>query len=175
MLILIPGWNFYFFLSIFWICNTTVSWHPLFLLRSQPILFGVPLYMTSQFYLLLSRFFFFVLDFQHFDAEMSAVEILLFILQKFLKLFGCTGWCFDLIYDIFDHYFSQYIFLVLSLLLHVLSLWIYCNGIYGILHSSASLTMLKPLTVRHNKLWKILKEIGIPYYLTCLLRKHYAG
>ena len=22
----------------------------------------------------------------------------------------------------------------------------------------------------HNKLWKILKERGIPYYLTCLLR-----
>ena len=24
--------------------------------------------------------------------------------------------------------------------------------------------------VDHNKLWKILKEIGIPYHLTCLLR-----
>ena len=27
----------------------------------------------------------------------------------------------------------------------------------------------------HNKLWKILKEIGIPEYLTCLLRNLYAG
>ena len=27
----------------------------------------------------------------------------------------------------------------------------------------------------HNKLWKILKEMGIPDYLTCLLRKLYAG
>jgi len=27
--------------------------------------------------------------------------------------------------------------------------------------TSASLTMLKPLTVDHNKLWKILKEMGI--------------
>ena len=27
----------------------------------------------------------------------------------------------------------------------------------------------------HNKLWKILKEIGIPDYLTYLLRKLYAG
>ena len=27
----------------------------------------------------------------------------------------------------------------------------------------------------HNKLWKILKEIGIPDYLTCLLRNLYAG
>ena len=27
----------------------------------------------------------------------------------------------------------------------------------------------------HNKLWKILKEMGIPYQLTCLLRNLYAG
>ena len=27
----------------------------------------------------------------------------------------------------------------------------------------------------HNKLWKILKEMGIPGHLTCLLRKLYAG
>ena len=31
------------------------------------------------------------------------------------------------------------------------------------------------LCVDHNKLWKILKEIGIPDYLTCLLRNLYAG
>ena len=29
--------------------------------------------------------------------------------------------------------------------------------------------------VDHNKLWKILKEMGIPGHLTCLLRKLYAG
>ena len=29
--------------------------------------------------------------------------------------------------------------------------------------------------VDHNKLWKILKEIGIPDHLTCLLRYLYAG
>ena len=29
--------------------------------------------------------------------------------------------------------------------------------------------------VDHNKLWKILKELGIPDYLTCLLRNLYAG
>ena len=29
--------------------------------------------------------------------------------------------------------------------------------------------------VDHNKLWKILKEIGIPDHLTCLLRHVYAG
>ena len=28
--------------------------------------------------------------------------------------------------------------------------------------------------VDHNKLWKILKEMGIPYQLTCLLRNLYA-
>ena len=27
----------------------------------------------------------------------------------------------------------------------------------------------------HNKLWKILKEMGIPYQLTCLFRNLYAG
>ena len=29
--------------------------------------------------------------------------------------------------------------------------------------------------VDHNKLWKILEEMGIPDYLTCLLRNLYAG
>ena len=28
--------------------------------------------------------------------------------------------------------------------------------------------------VDHNKLWKILEEMGIPYHLTCLLRNLYA-
>ena len=29
--------------------------------------------------------------------------------------------------------------------------------------------------VDHHKLWKILKEMGIPDHLTCLLRNPYAG
>ena len=29
--------------------------------------------------------------------------------------------------------------------------------------------------VDHNKLWKILKEVGIPDHLTCLWRNLYAG
>ena len=29
--------------------------------------------------------------------------------------------------------------------------------------------------VDHNKLWKILKEMGLTDYLTCLLRNLYAG
>ena len=39
-----------------------------------------------------------------------------------------------------------------------------------------ALTTLKLLDcVDHNKLWKTLKEMGIPGHLTCLLRKPYAG
>ena len=41
---------------------------------------------------------------------------------------------------------------------------------------SALLTMQKPFDcVDHNKLWKILKEMGIPDHLTCLLRNLYEG
>jgi len=41
---------------------------------------------------------------------------------------------------------------------------------------SALLTMPKPFDcVDHNKLWKILKEMGISDHLTCLLRNLYAG
>ena len=40
---------------------------------------------------------------------------------------------------------------------------------------SALLTMQKPDCVDHNKLWKILQEMGIPDHLTCLLRNLYAG
>ena len=40
---------------------------------------------------------------------------------------------------------------------------------------SALLTMPKPLTVWITINWKILKELGIPDHLTCLLRNLYAG
>jgi len=36
--------------------------------------------------------------------------------------------------------------------------------------TSALLTMPKPLTVDHHKLWKILQGMGLPDHLTCLLR-----
>ena len=40
----------------------------------------------------------------------------------------------------------------------------------------ASLTTLTAFDcVDHNKLWKILKTMGIPDHLTCLLRNLYAG
>ena len=40
---------------------------------------------------------------------------------------------------------------------------------------SALLSMPKRLTVDHEKRWKILKEMGIPDHLICLLRNLYAG
>ena len=40
---------------------------------------------------------------------------------------------------------------------------------------TASLTMLKPLTVWITTNWKILKQMGIPDHLICLLRNLYAG
>ena len=40
---------------------------------------------------------------------------------------------------------------------------------------SALLTMPKPLSVWITRNWKILKEMGIPDHLTCLLRSLYAG
>ena len=42
---------------------------------------------------------------------------------------------------------------------------------------SVSLTMLNKAfdCVNHDKLWKALRETGIPYHLTCLLRKLYLG
>ena len=39
----------------------------------------------------------------------------------------------------------------------------------------ALLTIPKPLTVWITTNWKILKEMGIPDHLTCLLRNLYAG
>src|SRR5574337_936862 len=41
--------------------------------------------------------------------------------------------------------------------------------------TSALLTTPKPLTVWITTNWKILKEMGIPDHLTCLLRNMYAG
>ena len=40
---------------------------------------------------------------------------------------------------------------------------------------SALLTMPKPLPVWITINWKILKEIGIPDHMTCILRNPYAG
>ena len=40
---------------------------------------------------------------------------------------------------------------------------------------SASLTTLNALTVDHNKLWEILKKMGIADHHTCLMQNLYAG
>ena len=41
--------------------------------------------------------------------------------------------------------------------------------------SISAFWLCKSLCVDHNKLWKILQEMGIPEHLTCLLRNLYAG
>ena len=41
--------------------------------------------------------------------------------------------------------------------------------------TSASLAMLKPLIVGITANWKILPFMGVPDFLTCLLRNLYAG
>ena len=41
--------------------------------------------------------------------------------------------------------------------------------------TSASLTVLKSLTLYHKKLWKALREMGIPDHLTYLLKNLYVG
>ena len=43
------------------------------------------------------------------------------------------------------------------------------------IYNSALLTTPKPLPVWITTKWKILKEMGIPDHLTCLLRNLYAG
>ena len=48
--------------------------------------------------------------------------------------------------------------------------------IYFLPNCYSFLEYAKPFDcVGHNKLWKILKEMGIPDHLTCLLRNLYAG
>ena len=42
-------------------------------------------------------------------------------------------------------------------------------------HKNICFIALKLLTVDHNKLWKILKEMGITDHFTCFLRNLYAG
>ena len=54
-----------------------------------------------------------------------------------------------------------------------LLLWVPCNSMSVL--GLACPQMPKPLTVRITINWKILKEVGIPYHLTCLLRNLYAG
>ena len=49
------------------------------------------------------------------------------------------------------------------------------EGLQILQSCSALLTMPKPLTVWITTIWKILKEMGRPDHLTCLLRNLYAG
>ena len=47
--------------------------------------------------------------------------------------------------------------------------------IFPLIQSLIHLETLNFYCVDHNKLWKILKEMGIPDHLTCFLRNLYAG
>ena len=51
----------------------------------------------------------------------------------------------------------------------------YHQGSPGILRAIFLEVLIVIHTEDHNKLWKILKEMGIPDHLTCLLRNLYAG
>ena len=42
-------------------------------------------------------------------------------------------------------------------------------------YATCTISLIIFTTHHHNKLWKILKEMGIPDHLTCLLRNLYAG
>ena len=55
-----------------------------------------------------------------------------------------------------------------------LSLETFCNEVLNISCNLVN-TVLKALTMWNTTLWKILKEMGIPEQLTCLLRNLYAG
>ena len=49
------------------------------------------------------------------------------------------------------------------------------SSIHGIFQARVLEWGAIAFSVHHNKLWKILKEMGIPDHLTCLLRHLYAG
>ena len=63
----------------------------------------------------------------------------------------------------------------LHLMDRTLSLNILTYMIYNLCFHYQVVNFPKPLTVDHNKLWKILKEMRIPNHLTYLLRNMYAG
>jgi len=84
-----------------------------------------------------------------------------------------------LISNIFDMYTE------VELLNHVTSSFKFLNNLHTILKKAREfqknicfcfIDYAKAFdSVYHNKLWKILKEMGIPGHLTCLLRNLYAG
>ena len=72
--------------------------------------------------------------------------------------------------------FHLFIFLITNLQKHFPRLCIFCPSNFHT-HSSLRGSVFAIISdcVDHNKLWKILKEMGIPDHLTCLLRNLYAG
>ena len=65
----------------------------------------------------------------------------------------------------------------LSKLLTQVSIFLPQNSFHSIAHYSCNIVYLLMYfdCVDHNKLWKVLKEMGTPDHLTCLLRNLYAG
>ena len=59
-------------------------------------------------------------------------------------------------------------------LLSFLFLWFPCVSLGVLLYSYIPLLIPFLPVIHSNKLWKVLKEMGILYHLTCLLRKLYA-
>ena len=58
-----------------------------------------------------------------------------------------------------------------SLVAQWLRLQLTVQGQVKVKFTQSCLTMCDPLdSVDHDKLWKILKELGLPDHLTCLLR-----
>ena len=65
----------------------------------------------------------------------------------------------------------------LGKLLTQVSIFLPQNSFHSIAHYSCNIVYLLMYfdCVDHNKLWKVLKEMGTPDHLTCLLRNLYAG
>ena len=99
------------------------------------------------------------------------------VVSRTATVFLCLSVCLSLsLFVCFSLFLSPS--LSVSLSLHLcLSLYLFLSHCLSFrkISTSALLTTLKPLTVWITTNWKILKEMGIPDHLTCLLRNLYAG
>ena len=53
--------------------------------------------------------------------------------------------------------------------------WLFILSVYPIADTFTEMPFGTCQAPDHNKLWKILQEMGVPEHLTCLLRNLYAG
>ena len=69
----------------------------------------------------------------------------------------------------------QNIYRIFGLCQKVLDIW-FCPKLFVMDQLYSWMFCIEPsLCVDHNKLWKVVKEMGIPDHLTCLLRNLYTG